>query len=98
MSARFAVRDWVKEHYKLKFRLAGHIARRIDDRWSTKLLTFVPESGRRGRGRPLGRWEDSINQFFQHGCALQTGDWKELVSGRQVWAQLVDDFCDYHVR
>ena len=34
MSTRFKVRDWVTEHFRFRFRLAGHVSRREDRRWS----------------------------------------------------------------
>ena len=34
----YSVRNWVTTHYRYKLRLAGHMGRRTDDRWSRKVL------------------------------------------------------------
>ena len=50
---RTGLDDWVTAARRKYWRWAGHIARRSDGRWATKLLTWQPEHGRRKRGHPL---------------------------------------------
>ncbi|KAK6726534.1 hypothetical protein RB195_004703 [Necator americanus] len=43
---------------KAKYRWAGHIMRRIDDRWTKRTLEWIPMDAKRPRGRPSMRWGD----------------------------------------
>ncbi|KAK6762787.1 hypothetical protein RB195_023481 [Necator americanus] len=43
---------------KAKHRWAGHIMRRIDDRWTKRTLEWIPRDAKRPRGRPPTRWSD----------------------------------------
>ncbi|KAK6754277.1 hypothetical protein RB195_013339 [Necator americanus] len=43
--------------YLSKHRWAGHIMRRIDDRWTERTLEWIPRDAKRPRGRPT-RWSD----------------------------------------
>ena len=58
------VSDWVAAVRQQVWRLAGHIARRTDGRWSTAMLDWTPEGGGRSDGRPLKRWHEDIVRFF----------------------------------
>eukprot|EP00973_Karenia_brevis_P073938 10277464-Karenia_brevis.AAC.1 len=46
------LQDWVETQKPLKWRLAGHRARRTDQRWSTSALNWLPTSGRRKPAHP----------------------------------------------
>ena len=37
---------------------AGHVLRRTDNRWTTKVTEWRPGDGMRGRGRQKTRWRD----------------------------------------
>ncbi|KAK6726734.1 hypothetical protein RB195_004823 [Necator americanus] len=41
-----------------RHRWAGHIMRRIDDRWTKRTLEWTPRDAKRPRGRPPTRWGD----------------------------------------
>ncbi|KAK6760849.1 hypothetical protein RB195_022061 [Necator americanus] len=43
---------------KAKHKWAGHIMRRIDDRWTKRMLEWIPRDTKRPRGRPPTRWGD----------------------------------------
>ncbi|KAK6750034.1 hypothetical protein RB195_002185 [Necator americanus] len=43
---------------KAEHRWAGHIMRRIDDRWTKRTLEWIPRDAKRPRGRPPTRWDD----------------------------------------
>ncbi|KAI8421195.1 hypothetical protein MSG28_008264 [Choristoneura fumiferana] len=57
---RTKVTDMAGKICKLKWKWAGHIARRTDNRWGTKVLEWRPRTGRRSVGRPPTRWTDDI--------------------------------------
>ena len=91
---RVGVRDWVEEQRRLKWKWAGHVARRLDNRWTNKVLFWQP-AGQRQQGRPQTRWEDTIKQFlsarFQDGIDTQT--WTELAQDRAGWGLWEADFA-----
>ncbi|KPJ07342.1 Putative uncharacterized transposon-derived protein F52C9.6, partial [Papilio machaon] len=44
----------------LKWRWAGHIARRTEGRWGCKVLEWRPRTGRLSVGRSPARWTDDL--------------------------------------
>ncbi|GMT28391.1 hypothetical protein PFISCL1PPCAC_19688, partial [Pristionchus fissidentatus] len=49
---------------RAKHRWAGHVLRRDDDRWSTRVTQQFPHPNLfRPRGRPPARWRDSIEEY-----------------------------------
>ena len=97
-STRVGVQDWLSEHYRRKFRLAGHLARRTDGRWSTRVLDVVPAGGSRARGHPSMRWTDDLNRFSFVAHGLEAGQWIELTGNREMWASLESAFVTFWVR
>ena len=95
---RYGVTDWVKKHYQLKFRTAGHMARRTDNRWSRKVLYWRPVGCTRGRGRPCKRWSEDLDSFFAAAHNLESGGWIDISLDRGVWASLEDRFMDFCVK
>ena len=47
---------------KQKWKLAGHIARLKDNRWTKRCTEWQPRRGKRSRGRPSRRWQDDITE------------------------------------
>ena len=73
------VLDWVEAQRRFKYRLAGHLARREDGRWSTKVSRWVPIGGRRGVGQPKSRRADDCDDF--------DGSWYDMAHCSLVWHQ-----------
>ena len=48
-----------------RMRLAGHVARMVEERGVHRVLVGKPE-GKRPLGRPRRRWEDSIKWIFRN--------------------------------
>lgn len=67
---RTLMKDVVQEARHLKWKWAGHVMRRDDNRWSTRLTVWTPRDGIRGRGRQKLRWRDE----FPKGWATATKD------------------------
>ena len=86
--------DWVEEQRRRKWSWAGHLARRGDQRWTVRVLDFVPE-GARPRGRPCTRWTDAVDHFLERvfGERPEQGHWRELAQDRPGWHKLVEDFA-----
>ncbi|CAH2226444.1 jg17684 [Pararge aegeria aegeria] len=59
---RTRVSDIAQRVAKLKWQLAGHIARRTDGRWGLKMLEWRPRTSKRSVGRPPTRWIDDIRR------------------------------------
>eukprot|EP00973_Karenia_brevis_P090885 12404833-Karenia_brevis.AAC.1 len=49
---RAGLEDWVRAVRRKQWRWAGHLARRTDGRWSTKVLSWTPTDGYRHQGHP----------------------------------------------
>ncbi len=52
------LRDPAEYISKAKYRWAGHIVTRTDDRWTKRTLEWIPREAKRPRGRPPKRWAD----------------------------------------
>jgi len=61
--AQTKVEDVIKTAKKVKWRWAGHIARRTDGRWTTSVLHWIRREKKRSRRRPNVRWVDEIKRF-----------------------------------
>ncbi|MHB9323508.1 hypothetical protein ACW0TE_00840 [Fusobacterium polymorphum] len=77
-------RDVISTVKGYKWSWAGHLARRMDDRWSIKTTLWVPSEGKRGRGRPKCRWVDDITKY--------TRDWVEKAGDRAEWRSMREAF------
>eukprot|EP00973_Karenia_brevis_P075989 10556031-Karenia_brevis.AAC.1 len=75
--------DWVCAQRRLKWRFAGHVARRSDERWATTLTRWTPQIGYRNRGHPNKRWRTDLDAFFKHKYGAQSGFWQAAACDRQ---------------
>ncbi|CAH2248025.1 jg12737 [Pararge aegeria aegeria] len=74
---RTRVTDIAQRVAKLKWKWAGHIARRTDGRWGSKVLEWRPRSVRR---LPT-RWTDDIKR-------VAGSSWKQAAQNRRFWNSL----------
>ena len=86
--------DWVTLQRKRKWRLAGHTARREDERWSTAMLNWHP-AGKRFQGHPNKRWADDLNKFFKMEFEGPVGFWRIIAQNRDEWQSLENDFINF---
>jgi len=63
---RAKVEHIIKTAKKMKWIWAGHIARRIDGRWTTNILHWIPREKKRPRRRPNTRWVDEIKRLSSY--------------------------------
>ena len=94
-ASRYGVTDWASAHFSRKFRLAGRIGRRMDSRWSKKVLYWVPEGATRQRGHPHKRWSDALDDFFKAAHQMEPGEWLNLCVDRNAWASLSSVFVKF---
>jgi hypothetical protein len=59
---RTKVTDIAHRISMLKLQWAGHISRRIDNRWGKRVLEWKPRLGKRSVGRPQARWSDHLRR------------------------------------
>ena len=85
-----AVADWVVEQRRRKWEWAGHVARRRDGRWTSRMLHWLPHGGERSRGRPATRWEDELEDFFK----ARGMRWEDCAQDREAWGQLEQSFAE----
>ena len=72
------VTDIIQFIKQQKWRWAGHVARRNDNRWSKRVTDWCPWGNKRSRKRPDTRWRDEIERF-----AGKT--WQRLALDRALW-------------
>ena len=100
---KLQIDDWVVAQRKRKWQWAGHVARRVDGRWSAELLVWMPPGGRlqgetgkgRKRGHPKRRWEDCINNFFATKFDMGGVRWMDLAQNREEWAGHESAFASF---
>ncbi len=83
--------EWIRKQTKitdaiirvksLKWKWAGHIARRTDGRWTRNLTKWKPPNGKRRRGRPKRRWVDEI-------IDMAGQKWRKKAKDRERWKML----------
>ena len=88
---RAGLEDWVTAARRKYWRWAGHLARRDDGRWSSRLLSWSP-SGRRSRGHPCKRWSSDLDEFFRLLDGSPRGCWPHVAQSREVWHNLEEIF------
>ncbi|CAH2230549.1 jg8877 [Pararge aegeria aegeria] len=66
---------------KLKWKWAGHIARRTDVRWGSKVLEWRPRTSKHSVGRPPTRWTEDIKRVAE-------SRWKQAAQDRGFWNSL----------
>jgi len=75
-------RDLVQTIKKLKWRWAGHLARRHDNRWTVRTTKWTPRGFKRNRGRQKTRWRDEIEK------TTKTANWYRTAQNREEWRKL----------
>ncbi|KAG7307782.1 hypothetical protein JYU34_006375 [Plutella xylostella] len=82
---RTKVEDVGRRITKLKWRWAGHLARREDGRWTKAVSEWWPREGRRPVGRPPTRWSDDIRRV--------TGpNWMSVAQDRGTWHNMEEAY------
>ncbi|CAD6195925.1 unnamed protein product [Caenorhabditis auriculariae] len=72
----------LEEHIQRgKHRWGGHVIRRQDDRWSTRLTHWIPRNIKRPLGRPPTRWTD----YFRKNISQPGRHWRTVVQDRAAW-------------
>ena len=72
------VKDIILKIKEAKWRWAGHLMRKDDNRWTKRMTEWQPRCGQRGRGRQKLRWRDDITSY-----AGTT--WTRLAQDRKQW-------------
>ena len=78
------VKDIIERIKEAKWRWAGHIARRDDNRWTKRLTEWQPRTGKRRRGRQKRRWRDDLTSYLGTTWAREAQNrskWKLLEEG-----------------
>ena len=73
-------RDIMEAISKLKWNWAGHVARRTDNRWTTRITFWTPRGHTRNRGRPRTRWRNDLDSFLKlwHCVAQNVVQWRSI--------------------
>ncbi|CAJ0919897.1 unnamed protein product, partial [Mesorhabditis belari] len=59
------LRDPVEVIERKRFRWAGHVARRTDDRWTIRIIEWLPRDQKRPIGRPATRWSTRVAEMIR---------------------------------
>ena len=87
LGSQHCMKDWIAEARRRKWRFAGQLARRTDNRWSSVLISWIPSWGPgRSKGRPRTRWSDQIEKYAG-------GNWQEIALNDSHWAVLEEGFA-----
>ncbi|CAH2239930.1 jg3361 [Pararge aegeria aegeria] len=65
---------------KLKWQWAGHVYRRTDGTWGSRVLEWRPRFGKHSVGRPPARWTDNLKKVAGSGWMRKAEDrvWRAL--------------------
>jgi hypothetical protein len=69
----------------LKWQRAGHISRKIDNRWGKQVLYWRPRLGKRIVGRPQARWSDDLRRTSGR-------SWMRVAKDRAKWREVGDAY------
>ena len=75
------VTDIIDKVKSLKWKWAGHAARRKDNRWTSVVLNWTPRNLRRPRRKPKDRWNIDIIKYLGvawHREAQNRDNWRTL--------------------
>ena len=91
---KVGAKDWVMEQRHRKWQWAGKVVRCEPNRWTRKMLRWLPAKGARSVGQPKTRWRDALDNFAAHlpGMAGDKNAWIQLMSSSEVQQLLVTDF------
>jgi hypothetical protein len=84
---RTKVKDVVEKYASLKWRWAGHVARRQDGRWTKRIILWRPRLNSRQRGRPPTRWTDDIISTAGHNWVVKAQDRKSWRDMEEAYVQ-----------
>jgi hypothetical protein len=86
LAERMGMEGWIATSRRRKWKFAGQLVRKTDDRWAKLLLNWKPYDGHgRGQGRPRTRWSDSIEDFVG-------GDWLRIAADECLWNDLEESY------
>ena len=88
---------WVRERTKLvdiiytvrkmKWSWAGHINRLNDDRWTSRVTTWIPYDKKIRQGRPAKRWRDDLDKYWSDTI------WQRTAQERVIWRRHAEAFA-----
>ena len=87
LAEQMEMEGWIATSRRRKWKFAGELARKQDNRWSNLLLNWKPNRGHgRSQGRPCTRWSDSIEEFAG-------GDWLSIAGDKCRWFELEESYA-----
>ena len=92
-SRKAGIDDWVVAQRRRKFWWAGHVARRMDGRWSSIVVNWTPGIGSRRVVRPAMRWADTLVQYFSY-LGIGNEAWLYAVQDRGALKHYEEEFCN----
>ena len=88
ITKEYGMQDWLTTYRLRKWRFAGALARKEDERWSTLLISTTPMGGSgRKAGRPWTRWSADFENFAG-------GNWLQVAKRQPEWSALESPFAE----
>ena len=87
VSERAAVIYIINTVRKMKWSWAGHVNRRKDDRWTSRVTTWRPYDRKRRQGRPAKRWRDDLDKYWSETI------WQRIAQGRVILRRHAEAFA-----
>lgn len=81
------ITDVVKRIRSLKWSWAGHLCRMAENRWTKRIVEWIPLDAPRKKGRPKMRWED----VFRRRCGT---NWTTQTTNREEWRKLGEAYAE----
>ena len=80
-----------------RLRFWGHVSRMQDDRIPKTALTWVPDKGKRKKGRPRHNWRRTIDDDLKN-AGLSKQKATEIANNRKEWGKLIARCVQGHGR
>ena len=83
--SKTGVKDIMERIGEAKWRWAGHVASKNDNRWTKRITEWQPRTGKRRRGRQRRRWRDDLTTY-------RGTTWARDAQDREEWKILEEGF------
>ena len=80
------IKDIMVKIKEAKWRWAGHVMRRDDNRWTRRVTEWQLRNGKRTRGRQKRRWRDDLTTY------MGPVPWTRLARDHQTWQNHEEGF------
>ena len=94
---KLKIDDWVTVVRKNQWRWAGRVVQHTTERWTSRVLYWLPQEGSRAVGHPRCRWTDPIQNFAKEwtGMADDCDAWLYLLANKKEATAALPEYINY---